>query len=145
MSASQGSQFSSHLYLQILHSLLSMMLRSYNINGFCIPPGVDATNLLEGKLKFPGDGAKAKIAGMGAGASMFVPMTSIFIGLPSRCTLLYFLRAATADDLAENTTSAVPWKNGDPVMEMNHEFMTIQTKYKVKKVHVQTFDLPLLS
>ena len=85
----------------------------YNINSFCIAPGVDATNLLEGKLKFPGGEAKAKIAGMGAGASMFVPMTSIFIGLPSRCTLLYFLRAATADDLAENTTSAVPWKNGD--------------------------------
>jgi hypothetical protein len=77
---------------------------------------IDATNLLGGKLKFPsgcGGGAKAKMAG--AGASMFVPMTSIFIGLPSRWTLLYFLRAAKASDFVEKTTSAVPCQNGVPV------------------------------
>jgi hypothetical protein len=79
-------------------------------------PLVDATNLLGGKLKFPGSGggAKAKIAG--GGASMFVPMTSIFIGLPSRCTLLYFFRAAKASAFVEKTTSAVPCQNGVPVM-----------------------------
>ena len=68
----------------------------------------DTTNLLKGTLKFPGGGLKEKVAVGGAGASIFVPMISIFIGLPSSCTLLYLLRAARASDLLEKTTSAVP-------------------------------------
>lgn len=66
----------------------------------------DATNLVKGTLKFPAGGLKAKV-GVG-GASIFVPMISIFIGLPSSCTLLYLLTAARASDLLEKTTSAVP-------------------------------------
>jgi hypothetical protein len=66
------------------------------------------TDLLKGKLKFPAGGLKEKIAVGGGGASMFVPMISIFIGLPSRCTLLYLLTTARASDLLENMTSAVP-------------------------------------
>ena len=73
------------------------------------------TNLLVGKLKFPIAGVfNVKIAG--ACAAIFVPMTSIFIALPSSCTLLYLLRAARASDLLANTTSAVPWKNGVQVI-----------------------------
>ena len=70
----------------------------------------DTANLLKGTLKFPGGGLKEKVAvgGAGAGASIFVPMISVFIGLPSSCTLLYLLTAATASDLLEKTTSAVP-------------------------------------
>ena len=61
-------------------------------------------------MKFPIVGVfKVKIAG-GGGASIFVPMTSIFIGLPSSCTLLYLFRAARASDFLENITSAVPWR-----------------------------------
>jgi hypothetical protein len=49
------------------------------------------------------------IAKIGVGsASIFDPMISIFIGLPSSCTLLYLLTAARASDLLEKTTSAVP-------------------------------------
>jgi hypothetical protein len=71
---------------------------------------IAGTNLLGGKLKFPSaEVFKAKIAGAAAGAA--VPMNSIFIGLPSSCTLLYLLRAARASDLLTNTTSAVPWQN----------------------------------
>ena len=66
------------------------------------------TDLLKGKLKFPAGRLKEKIAVGGGGASMFVPMISIFIGLPSSCTLLYLLMAARASDLLEKTTSAVP-------------------------------------
>ena len=65
------------------------------------------TDLLDGKLKFPIAGVfNVKIAG--ACAAILVPMNSIFIGLPSSCTLLYLLRAARASDLLTNTTSAVP-------------------------------------
>ena len=68
------------------------------------------TDLLKGKLKFPAGGLKEKIAvGVGdGGASMFVPMISIFIGLPSSSTLLYLLTTARASDLLEKITSAVP-------------------------------------
>ena len=65
------------------------------------------TDLLKGKLKFPAGRLKEKIAVGGGRASMFVPMISIFIGLPSSCILLYLLTAAKASDL-EKTTSAVP-------------------------------------
>jgi hypothetical protein len=51
---------------------------------------------------------KEKVAGGGGGASMFVPMISICIGLPSSFTLLYLLMAARASDLLEKKTSAVP-------------------------------------
>jgi len=65
------------------------------------------TDLLKGKLKFLAGGLK-KIAVGGGGASMFVPMISIFIGLPSSSTLLYLLTTARASDLLEKITSAVP-------------------------------------
>jgi hypothetical protein len=66
----------------------------------------DVTNLVKGTLKFPASGLKAKI--VVGGASIFDPMISIFIGLPSICTLLYLLIAARASDLLGKTTSAVP-------------------------------------
>ena len=66
------------------------------------------TDLLKGKLKFPAGGLKEKIAVGGGRASMFVPMISIFIGLPSSSTLLYLLTTARASDLLEKITSAVP-------------------------------------
>ena len=53
------------------------------------------------------DKLKEKVAvGGGGGASVFVPMISICIGLPSSSTLLYLLTAARASDLLEKTTSA---------------------------------------
>lgn len=67
---------------------------------------MEATNLLGGKSKYPAGAAKPNIAG--GGGSIFIPMSSSFIGLPSSCTLLYLLTAARASDFLENTTSAVP-------------------------------------
>lgn len=74
----------------------------------------DATNLLKGTLKFPAGGLKAKVAG--GVASIFAPMISIFIGLPSSCTLLYLLTAAIASDLLEKITSAVPCQSRGTIM-----------------------------
>lgn len=47
--------------------------------------------------------------GRAAGAvGVLVPTISIFMGLPSSWTLLYFLTAATASERLANTTSAGP-------------------------------------
>jgi len=48
--------------------------------------------------------------GAAAVVGVLVPTISIFMGLPSSCTLLYFFTAATASARRANTTSAVPCK-----------------------------------
>lgn len=57
--------------------------------------------------------AKAPFIARTAGATeaefRFVPISSIFIGFPSSCTLLYLLTAAMASGFLVKTTSAVPW------------------------------------